>query len=158
MMLLDGLRHAVTKYPGGRPAIAARLGKSDEVLRKELAGTSPQHKLGLTDAQHIIEMCGEQGVDTASFRVAVDAACLVTTKPVPEKGVCLQTLSAQSTSSVAQVGLAVAMALADLNYSCNDRKQVDAGIQEAIGLLTQVLAASKARHGADKRRHQHQHP
>ena len=38
-----------------------RLGKSDEVLRKELSGASAHHKMGLADAEQIAEMCREAG-------------------------------------------------------------------------------------------------
>lgn len=58
MNSLDALRKMVDHYPGGRAAVAARLDKNDEVLRKELSG-SPSHKLGLVDAQSIAEMCCE---------------------------------------------------------------------------------------------------
>jgi hypothetical protein len=58
MNALDALRRMVDNYPGGRPAIALRLGKTDEVLRKELNG-SPTHKLGLVDAVTIAQLCAE---------------------------------------------------------------------------------------------------
>jgi hypothetical protein len=38
MNSLDALRKMVDHYPGGRAAVALRLGKTDEVLRKELSG------------------------------------------------------------------------------------------------------------------------
>lgn len=97
-MWLDALRTAVNQYPGGRTAIAARLNKSDEVLRKELAGTSVQHKLGLADTQHIVEMLAEAGVDCTSFRVAVDAACMAV-HPLVEQ--CLHVLAADGAREVA---------------------------------------------------------
>lgn len=55
---LDTLRLMADRYPGGRPAIALRLHKSDETLRKELAGT-PGFKLGQQDAKDISMMCIE---------------------------------------------------------------------------------------------------
>lgn len=58
MNSLDALRKMVDHYPGGRAAVAARLGKTDEVLRKELSGAT-SHKLGLVDAEAISEMCAE---------------------------------------------------------------------------------------------------
>ncbi|MDN8612762.1 phage regulatory CII family protein [Variovorax ginsengisoli] len=56
MNSLDALRKMVDHYPGGRAAIAVRLGKTDEVLRKELSG-SHSHKLGMVDAETIAELC-----------------------------------------------------------------------------------------------------
>ena len=61
MNSLDALRRMVASYPGGRSALAARMGKSDEVLRKELSGTSVHHKMGLADAEEIAAMCQEVG-------------------------------------------------------------------------------------------------
>lgn len=58
MNSLDALRKMVDHFPGGRSAIAGRLGKTDEVLRKELSGAQ-SHKLGLVDAQAIVELCNE---------------------------------------------------------------------------------------------------
>ncbi|MDM0024104.1 phage regulatory CII family protein [Variovorax saccharolyticus] len=58
MNSLDALRKMVDHYPGGRAAVALRLGKTDEVLRKELSG-SHTHKLGVVDAQTIAEICCE---------------------------------------------------------------------------------------------------
>lgn len=54
----DALRLMIDNYPGGRAVIAARLGKTEEVLRKETCG-SPSHKLGLNDAITASDMCIE---------------------------------------------------------------------------------------------------
>lgn len=56
MNSLDALRKMVDNYPGGRAAIALRLGKTDEVLRKELSGAQ-SHKLGVIDAESIADLC-----------------------------------------------------------------------------------------------------
>ena len=146
MMWLDALRMAVNQYPGGRTAIAARLNKSDEVLRKELAGTSSQHKLGLVDTQHIVEMLGEQGVDCSGFKVAVDAACVA---PASLASMCLHMLSADGSQEAAHVVSEVARALADQHLSDNDRKRVDREIQDVIEKMTELRAAVNARHAAD---------
>lgn len=54
---LDALRLMVQHFPGGRPVVAVRLNKSDEVLRKELSGTDPKFKMGLQAAMAISDMC-----------------------------------------------------------------------------------------------------
>lgn len=58
MNSLDALRTMVDHYPGGRPVIAARLGISEEVLRKQLSGAAT-HKHGVVDALRISDMCIE---------------------------------------------------------------------------------------------------
>ena len=47
MNSLDALRCMVVNYPGGHAALAARLGKFDEMLRKELSCASTGHKMCL---------------------------------------------------------------------------------------------------------------
>ncbi len=60
MNLLDSLRLAARKYPGGLEAVALRLGKSESTLDKELRG-APQFKMGADDAAEIAAMCMEVG-------------------------------------------------------------------------------------------------
>lgn len=56
MCPLDAARHTVEDYDGGAPAMAQRLGKSPETLRKELAPPSESTaKLGLLDAIKIMK-------------------------------------------------------------------------------------------------------
>ncbi|WCM86673.1 phage regulatory CII family protein [Acidovorax sp. NCPPB 3576] len=70
MSLHDSLRRGADSFPGGRAVISLRLGKTDEVLRKELAG-SATHKLGAMDALAIARLCVETKTphcfDYASF-------------------------------------------------------------------------------------------
>lgn len=56
MNTLDALRLMVDHYPGGLPAMALRLGKTEEVLRKELSGAHT-HKLGVLTACQISTYC-----------------------------------------------------------------------------------------------------
>lgn len=58
MNQLDALKKMCDHYPGGRAALAVRLDKSDEVLRKELSGDA-KFKMGAIDASAISEMCIE---------------------------------------------------------------------------------------------------
>lgn len=75
MSILDALRRSVDSVPGGRPVVAVRIGKSDEVLRKELAG-SPTHKMGASDAIAIARICVEAGTDHCyAYASAVAAEC-----------------------------------------------------------------------------------
>lgn len=45
MSLFDALRRGADNYPGSRPVLSLRIGKNDEVTRKELSGATT-HKLG----------------------------------------------------------------------------------------------------------------
>lgn len=75
MSILDALRRSVDSAPGGRPVVAIRIGKSDEVLRKELSG-APTHKMGANDAVAIARICVEAGTDHCyAYASAVAAEC-----------------------------------------------------------------------------------
>lgn len=147
MMWLDSLRAAVNQYPGGRPAVALRLGKADEVLRKELAGTSANHKMGLSDSQHIVEMLAEQGIDVSGFKVSVDAACLSEVNASPDA--CLHVLAAYGCKEMSEVVSAVAASLTDGHISDNDRKRIEKEVRDVIGGLTGLLGALNAQYTAD---------
>lgn len=74
MNTLDALRLMVDYYPGGMPAMALRLGKTEEVLRKELSGAHT-HKLGVVTACLISTYCMEvQSVHSNAFATAVAAS------------------------------------------------------------------------------------
>lgn len=64
MSTLDALRRGVDNYPGGREVVAVRIGKTGEVLRKELSGAA-SHKLGAVDALTIARIACEEGRPTA---------------------------------------------------------------------------------------------
>lgn len=70
--ILDSLRRAVDQFPGGRAVVAVRMGKTDEVLRKELSGATT-HKLGAVDALSIAALCLDAGVETAQDYASVVA-------------------------------------------------------------------------------------
>lgn len=56
MELNDAVRRMSRNYPGGLKALAARLGKSDSTLDKEIRGAYG-FKLGLQDAHDLAVMC-----------------------------------------------------------------------------------------------------
>uniref|UniRef100_A0A1A7GDV6 Transcriptional regulator CII, putative n=1 Tax=biofilter metagenome TaxID=1070537 RepID=A0A1A7GDV6_9ZZZZ len=60
MSLFDSLRRCVDHYPGARASLAPRIGKTDEVARKELSG-AVSHKLGAVDALAMARLCVEAG-------------------------------------------------------------------------------------------------
>ena len=75
MNQLDALKTMCHYFPGGRPAIALRMGKNDEVLRKELAG-DPKFKLGVIDAERIAVLCIEAKSEHCyAYANAVAASC-----------------------------------------------------------------------------------
>lgn len=72
MELLDAVRRMGRGYPGGLQAVALRLGKSYSTLDKEIRG-APGFKLGLQDAQDIMEMCHDVRAPGAGEMLALQA-------------------------------------------------------------------------------------
>ena len=64
MELNDAVRRMARHYPGGLKALAARLGKSDSTLDKEIRGAQG-FKLGLQDAYDLAVMCVDARSDCA---------------------------------------------------------------------------------------------
>lgn len=159
MNSLDALRRMVANYPGGRAALAARLGKSDEVLRKELSGSSAHHKMGLADAEEIATMCHEAGSADAhalgtvfNFKAGLLALPVLT---MGDERHCLSKATALAVHESADVLLAVTKSKADGSISDNDKAEVLREIGHAVGALQAVAAALKAEHAADKAGRQH---
>lgn len=153
MNSLDALRRMVAGYPGGRPALAVRLNKSDEVLRKELSG-SVHHKMGLADAEEIATMCREAGSPDAhalgtifSFRAGMLA---LPDCPTGER--CLVRAASAAVHEVADVLVAITTAKADGNISDNDRAYVLREVGQTLAAIQAVHAALEAEHAADNAR------
>lgn len=153
MNSLDALRRMVANYPGGRAALAARLGKSDDVLRKELSGSSSHHKMGLQDAEEIATMCHEaRSAEAHALGTVFSFKAGLLTLPVMEMGderPCLSRATAQAVHESADVLLAVTKSKADGNISDNDRREVRREIGQAVSALQAVAAALDAEHAAD---------
>lgn len=153
MNSLDALRRMVANYPGGRTALAARLGKSDEVLRKELSGASSSHKMGLADAEEIACMCNEAASPEAhalgtvfSFKAGFLTLPVVDTTSA---SLCLFKATSQAVHEAADVLMVVTRSKSDGNISDNDKKDVLREIGQAVAALQAVAVALKAEHAAD---------
>lgn len=155
MNALDALRRMVANYPGGRAALATRLNKSDEVLRKELSGVSPSHKMGLADAEEIASMCREAGSAEAHALGTVfsfNAGMLALPEAQPGAEKCLSKSAAIAVRECADVLMATTMAKADNNVSDNDKRVVQREIAEAVAALLAVQQSLDAEHAADSAR------
>lgn len=157
MNSLDALRRMVANYPGGRPALAARLNKSDEVLRKELSGSSAHHKIGLLDAELIADMCREANCSEALALGTVfsfKAGMLAFPAAPAGGGLCLQGATAHAVHEMADVLLAVTKSKSDGNVSDNDRAYVRTELGQALAALQAVAIALDVEHAADNARSQ----
>lgn len=148
MNALDALRKMVDHYPGGRAAIAARLGKTDEVLRKELS-SAQTHKLGVIDSQAIAEMCAEARSEHADAL----ANGFVSLLPVRDMPVAKQDLR-QDAALLLKEGTDVlqelTVALADETISDNEMVRLDREIGDVFERLQSLLRGVKANNAASK--------
>ncbi|WP_295379601.1 phage regulatory CII family protein [uncultured Pseudacidovorax sp.] len=155
--ILDALQRGVDHYPGGRAALATRLRKADEVLRKELGGAGP-HKLGAVDALAIARFCVESGRDCAyDYAQAVASECggrfeagpadqTPTHSPVQKIAFLMR-----ETSDVTQT---VLDAMADGVVSDNELAAIEREIAEAETVLRKLRQAARAVNAAGKPDHE----
>ncbi|WP_054074952.1 phage regulatory CII family protein [Comamonas testosteroni] len=153
MSTLDALRRGVDNYPGGREVVAVRIGKTGEVLRKELSGAA-SHKLGAVDALTIARIACEEGrphcYDYASlvaqecggrFELVTEAA---TEAPSPVAKVSRLVLETSHVTS------AVIEAMQDGVISDNELAQIEREIAEAEEVLRKLRQAARAVNAAGK--------
>lgn len=150
--ILDALQRGVDHYPGGREAIAGRLKKTDEVLRKELSG-GPSHKLGAVDAVAIARFCVEAGKEGAyDFAQAVASECggrfeacseVEALQSPVQKISCLSRETADVTESVLE-------AMADGVISDNELAVIEHEIAQAENVLRKLRTAARAVNQANK--------
>lgn len=146
----DAVSRMVSKYPGGRAAIAARLGITEDVLRKRLS-CQQGHKLGLAEARQIAEWCAEiksEGYEALATVFAVDVGHMVRL-PVIDQAPCLMTSMARSITEGSHVLTEITHALADDQLSENDFRRIEREVGENIAALAQTLAAARARFQRD---------
>lgn len=149
----DALRQMAKSYPGGYDSLAPRLGKTSEVLRKELSG-DPKFKLGLSTATLISEICIEANTPHCHDfvnAIAADGGGFVRL-PVVEMdgGPCVH----RSISSVAQELSHVVSATlegdADGVISDNDLVRIHKEAAEALAAVQLLIQTVEAKHKQGK--------
>ncbi len=153
MSTLDALRRGVDNYPGGREVVAVRIGKTGEVLRKELSGAA-SHKLGAVDALTIARIACEEGrphcYDYAEmvaqecggrFELVTDGSAET---PSPVAKVSRLVLETSHVTS------AVIDAMQDGVISDNELRVIEKEVAEAQEVLRKLLQAARAVNAAGK--------
>uniref|UniRef100_C5CJM6 Transcriptional regulator n=1 Tax=Variovorax paradoxus (strain S110) TaxID=543728 RepID=C5CJM6_VARPS len=152
----DALRLMIDNYPGGRAVIAARLGKTEEVLRKETCG-SPSHKHGLNDAVTISDMCIEaQSPHCYAFVTAISAPVgRFIELPVRDMAAKqdLRNDAAGLVKEGTDVLLELNAALADEEISDNELSRIEREALEVFERTQSVIRGARARHAASKPAH-----
>ncbi|GAO73355.1 phage regulatory CII family protein [Comamonas sp. E6] len=153
MSTLDALRRGVDNYPGGREVVAVRIGKTGEVLRKELSGAA-SHKLGAVDALTIARIACEEGRPHCyDYAAMVAQECggrfeLVTDAPseTPSPVAKVSKLVVETS----HVTSAVIDAMQDGVISDNELRVIEKEVAEAQEVLRKLLQAARAVNAAGK--------
>ncbi len=151
--ILDALRRGVDNLPGGRAVVALRIGKTDEVLRKELSGAST-HKLGADDALAIARLCVEAGsAHCHGYAALVAQECGGDFRPLnapPEhKQSPMQRVSTLAREAGDVTGTFIE-ALADGVITDNELEAIEREIAEAEEALRKLRQAARAVNAAGK--------
>ncbi|MEQ6473997.1 phage regulatory CII family protein [Comamonas sp. wu1-DMT] len=153
MSALDALRRGTDNYPGGRASLAPRIGKTDEVARKELSGAA-SHKLGAVDALAIARMCCEAGTPHCyDYAAYVAQECGGRFEVVTVAGAEVSSPVAKVSKLVVEtshVTSAVIEAMQDGVISDNELAQIEREIAEAEEVLRKLRQAARAVNEAGK--------
>ena len=153
--ILDALRRAVDQFPGGRAVVAIRMGKTDEVLRKELSGATT-HKLGAVDALSIATLCLDSGAAAAhDYASAIAAECGGRFEPLAGDADQIKS-PVQRVSELmretSDVTTTVIDAMQDGVVSDNELARIEAEINQAELVLQRLRTAARAVNAAGKPR------
>ncbi|PIG09484.1 phage regulatory CII family protein [Comamonas sp. 26] len=153
MSILDALRRSVDNFPGGREVVAIRIGKTGEVLRKELSGAA-SHKLGAVDALVIARLTCEVGMAHChDYAALVAQECggrfELVTEPAGEAPSPVAKVS-KLVVETSHITTAVIEAMQDGVISDNELAQIEREIAEAEEVLRKLRQAARAVNAAGK--------
>lgn len=154
MNTLDAAFHLARAYPGGKEALAARLGKSPHTFRHELTGDGTA-KLGLIDAESISMFALQMKMPNALAILNSMAANLgQMVLPLPQVmdlagGDCMRGL-AESAREFAELCADVTGSLSDGRVTDNELARIERSSAELIAALQGLNAAVSAANKASK--------
>lgn len=153
MSLHDSLRRGADHFPGGRVVISLRIGKNDEVSRKELSGAT-SHKLGAVDALAIARLCVEAGTPHCyDYAAYVAQECGGEFRPLGLDADCAQSPVQRVTGLVRETSDVTAVvidAMQDGVVSDNELAAIEKEIAEAEEALRKLRQAARAVNQAGK--------
>jgi hypothetical protein len=144
------------RYPGGIEALAQRLGKRPDTLRKELTGVQG-YKFDIDEEEMLVALCQAAGVRDALAPItaaAVNAGALIIELPSAATGETpsLQCL-AQAAREFGEFAAALAQAESDGRISANEKKDIEregaqlvAAIQACIAGIARQYEATRPAH------------
>lgn len=152
MGLLDAANKAVLNYKhGGRGTIAQRLGKSEETLRKELAGVEGC-KLGAFDLFQILEWTEDE-----DLRAAIAShlgGVLMTLPSLDDAKKCPFNAIAELTEKNAAYTAEILKTFADGHVSKNEARRCEAKLVENIATQQAAIRLVRASYQAGVPEHE----
>lgn len=149
----DALRHMAKNYPGGYESLAPRLGKTPEVLRKELSG-DVKFKLGLATATLISELCIEANSPHCHDfvnAIAADGGGFIRLPVIEMSEVaCVHRSISSVTTELSHVVTATLESEADGVISDNDLVRIQKEAAEALAAIQQLIQSVEAKNKAGK--------
>ncbi len=144
MNRLDACLQLARRYPGGIEALASRLHRRPDTLRKELTGVEG-YKLGVDEEETIVALCQAAGVRDALAPLtaaAANAGALLLPLPAVPAGEqpSLQRL-AEAAREFGEFAGALAQAEADGAISANERRRIEREGGELVAAIQAVMAA-----------------
>jgi hypothetical protein len=152
----DAALHLARRYPGGIEALAPRMGKKPDTLRKELTGVEG-YKWGVDEEELMISLCQAAGVADSIAPItaaAVNAGALVIPLPreLSAQGGSFQCL-ADAAREFGEFVASVAEAEADGCVTANELRRVERELGELVAKGQGCVARLKAVHEAGKPAH-----
>lgn len=149
----DALRQMAKAYPGGYESLAPRVGKTAEVLRKELSG-DVKFKLGLATATLISELCIEANAPHCHDfvnAIAADGGGFVRLPVIDSTdGPCVHRSISSVTQELSHVVMATMDGDADGVISDNDLARIQKEAGDALAAIQQLVLTVEAKHKAGK--------
>ncbi|MFC4431436.1 phage regulatory CII family protein [Cupriavidus respiraculi] len=148
MQVEDAAYHVAHDYPGGVPALGARMGiKSANVLQNKLNPSQEHHKLTLKEAAAITALTGDHRIADA-----LAASCGRITVPVPQLGDlsdgALVELAGNLLTNQGQMFSEFTTRYADGMIDSGDYAVLDAASDKIIQCVMEWKARIKAIHSA----------
>lgn len=151
----EALRLAL-RYPGGIDALAGRMSKRPDTLRKELTGVHG-YKFGVDEEELLIALCiGARVLDPLApiTAAAVNAGAMVIPLPVAlDEGSSSFAVLAETAKEFGEFMASVAESAADGRISANEIKRIERESGDLVSRVQACVAHMHAMHEGSKPSH-----
>jgi hypothetical protein len=140
MDVLDAAYHTAHSFPGGVPALAPRMGISQNVLASKLNVNSDTHHLTLRQTQTLMDVTDNDAI----LRAMADHRGYDLIRTLPANTDCAESLYWQAAAASAEFLAAVADAM-HIGVTRNSMRRADNLGADAMSHMNNLLGALRAR-------------